>query len=627
MQKDGGRTIRLDRTERHVSLGAEVPDTRVEATARLTAAVVRGEVKCPLDGEGLAQSRLWLKRLRRWDDLTDTARVHLWHEIGRFLVHRFGTDASQSPATEPPRPVTVKTVDELRPSQREDLALRRKAAHLLAQGLAPAAILRQINDEDGVTRHRGWVYKVKARASAGDVAMSDRRTSNRRPRVMPVAASLLVEECQYADTSRPTISGIHAHIAEKLHDTPLRTPSRSWVRKELRVHPQQELFRTLGPDEARRQTRPIDPTRDASVVPGQIFEVDSTELDVWIRVVDRHGEPRAIRPWLTVVLDVGSRAVVGLHLTIGAVSEASVFHAVANAFLEKLDPAWPMSGMPRVLRFDRGSEYGRRFRATMGALGIDCDQGRPGDKDERAKVERFFLTLRNFIVGLEGATKALGTDAERVHRALPNLLTATEFLDRLRNWVVRLYHARRHAGLNDIPLAAWATGNLAAAVTPEQLRALLPHERELKVKHGQLQVQEDGVRYTLTGPALVDFPEARVRIRWGGSLDHVALFDIASNRYLGDAVSLDHPQASEYGESLRTLRAEGCAIDRSLRAQHRIKSKLTASVSRLVAGALAEPEEPTDAEPWPADDDASDRVATRATLQHYLRTGTRKESA
>ena len=54
---------------------------------------------------------------------------------------------------------------------------------------------------------------------------------------------------------------------------------------------------------------------------------------------------------------------------------------------------------------------------------------------------------------------------------------------------------------------------------------------------------------------------------------------------------------------------------------------MTSHLPHVVAGALAEPEEPTDAEPWPADDDASDRVATRATLQHYLRTGTRKESA
>ena len=71
------------------------------------------------------------------------------------------------------------------------------------------------------------------------------------------------------------------------------------------------------------------------------------------------------RPWLTLVLDVFSRCVLGFYLSFDAPSAAGVALAVGQAVLAKpdwlgergLDLAWPMHGIPRSLHLDNGKEF------------------------------------------------------------------------------------------------------------------------------------------------------------------------------------------------------------------------------------------------------------------------------
>lgn len=103
-------------------------------------------------------------------------------------------------------------------------------------------------------------------------------------------------------------------------------------------------------------------------------QIDHSPVDV-IVVDDRHRLPIG-RPYVTAAIDVASRCVVGLVVTLEAPSATSVglclAHMVADkrAWLERLgvEAVWPMSGKPGELYTDNAAE----FRSE--ALRRGCEQ-------------------------------------------------------------------------------------------------------------------------------------------------------------------------------------------------------------------------------------------------------------
>jgi putative transposase len=94
------------------------------------------------------------------------------------------------------------------------------------------------------------------------------------------------------------------------------------------------------------------------------LQIDHTLADVM--VVDREHRQSIGRPWLTLAVDVASRAVVGFGVSLenpSALSVSLVFsHAVlpkaswfADRELQNLD--WPMAGLPRLIHVDNGKEF------------------------------------------------------------------------------------------------------------------------------------------------------------------------------------------------------------------------------------------------------------------------------
>jgi putative transposase len=107
------------------------------------------------------------------------------------------------------------------------------------------------------------------------------------------------------------------------------------------------------------------------------------------------------RPYLTVAIDVASRCVVGLVVTLEAPSATSVGLCLAHAatdkrpWLERLgvEAVWPMSGKPRELYLDNAAEF------QSEALRRGCDQHGiklrpcPGGRSRRWCNRRFRAPL------------------------------------------------------------------------------------------------------------------------------------------------------------------------------------------------------------------------------------------
>jgi putative transposase len=130
-------------------------------------------------------------------------------------------------------------------------------------------------------------------------------------------------------------------------------------------------------------------------------------------VVDEQHRRPVGRPYVTAAIDVFSRALVGLVVTLEAPSALSVGlclgHMVTDkqAWLERLDVdvAWPMSGKPRDLYLDSAAEFkSEALRRGCEQHGVKLGHRPPGEPHYGGIVERVIGTMMQMVHELPGTT-------------------------------------------------------------------------------------------------------------------------------------------------------------------------------------------------------------------------------
>ncbi len=171
---------------------------------------------------------------------------------------------------------------------------------------------------------------------------------------------------------------------------------------------------------------------------------------------------------MTVAIDVFSRCIVGLVVTLEAPSALSVGLCLAHmvtdkrAWLERLgveaDIGWPMSGKPMQLHLDNAAEFNSE------ALRRGCDQHgiglryRPaGQPHYGGIVERLIGTMMQLVHELPGTTFS----SPQQRGSYDSQATAVLTLAELQKWLalaVASYHGQVHGTLQQTPAGRWAEG-------------------------------------------------------------------------------------------------------------------------------------------------------------------------
>src|SRR5260370_2859354 len=97
--------------------------------------------------------------------------------------------------------------------------------------------------------------------------------------------------------------------------------------------------------------------------PLAVMQIDHTPVDAI--VVDSLTRKAIARPWLTLAIDVATRVVMGMSVTLEAPSIHSVSLALTHACLPKtrwiadrgLDVGWDAWGLPKALHMDNAREF------------------------------------------------------------------------------------------------------------------------------------------------------------------------------------------------------------------------------------------------------------------------------
>jgi len=321
--------------------------------------------------------------------------------------------------------------------------------------------------ELGVSRRQ--VYGLVGRWRAGEGLASDMlpgsSSGGRGGGRLPDEVEAVVRDVlrtRYLTRQRRPVTLVCREITRECRVRGLRAPSRGTVlRRIAKLDPVGALSAREGRDAAR-------PLRSAGGVPPEVGElleqvqIDHTPVDV-IVVDERHRLP-AGRPYVTIAIDVASRCVPGLVVTLEAPSATSVGLCLAHtvtgkgAWLEQLgvEAAWPMSGKPRELFVDNAAEFkSEALRRGCDQHGIALRYRPPGQPHFGGVVERVIGTMMQMVHELPGTTFSSPGDRGSYDSNGKAVLTLRE----LQRWLalaVACYHGQVHQTLGRTPAGVWA---------------------------------------------------------------------------------------------------------------------------------------------------------------------------
>lgn len=202
-----------------------------------------------------------------------------------------------------------------------------------------------------------------------------------------------------------------------------------------------------------------------------LVQMDHTRADV-ILVDSIHREELG-RPWLTLLVEVWTRSILGFYVSFGDPSIFRCGRAVANALLPK-EPLlarlgvavdYPMYGQFARLHADHAAPHrAESFRRACLANGIDPDVRPRGPAHFGGHIERLIGTMVGKMRLLPGATGSNVTQRDGYDAGQAAAMTLGEF-ERWMLLQIGIYHNDPHKGLGgQCPAQAWAQATANGAL-------------------------------------------------------------------------------------------------------------------------------------------------------------------
>lgn len=351
------------------------------------------------------------------------------------------------------------------------LAVRRAEVigPLAAEGTAGEEAVEAAAEQLGISRRQVYVLLRRWREGQGVVSdlipgRSSGGRGGQRPADEVEAVIREVLRKHYLTRQRKTAAAVHREVTRVCRVRGLPVPSRgAIVRRIVGLDPHAETTAREGADAARTLESAGGQVPPVLGVLEQV-QIDHTVVD--LIVVDEHHRLPIGRPYVTAGIDVFSRCIVGLVITLEAPSALSVGLCLAHmvtdkrAWLERLgvEAAWPMAGKPGELYLDNAAEFkSEALRRGCEEHGITLRYRPPGRPHYGGIVERVIGTLMEMVHELPGTTFSNPAQRGSYDSEARAVLTVAE----LEKWLavaVASYHGQVHGTTGQTPQARWAAG-------------------------------------------------------------------------------------------------------------------------------------------------------------------------
>ena len=303
----------------------------------------------------------------------------------------------------------------------------------------------------------------------------------------------------YLRREKPSLASLHREVQQTCHKAGATPPSYKAIQSRvLDLDPREVITRRMGPKQAVQLLTPVKAGLHVKE-PLQLLQMDHTLVDVV--VVDEVDREPIGRPWLTLAIDVATRAVPGFHLSLEAPSATSVALALSMAVLPKnkflaaqhVDFDWPCQGLPKAVHLDNAREFhSNALKRGCEEHGIEITFRPPGRPHFGGHIERLIGTMMGQVHLLPGTTFSSIAARGDYKPADTAVMTMRELERWLTLQVTGIYHRSLHRGLGRSPQQAWNQ----ARKSPAQVRMpyseqqfyidFLPYERRV--------IRRDGIR-------------------------------------------------------------------------------------------------------------------------------------
>lgn len=352
----------------------------------------------------------------------------------------------------------------------EQARARARVISQLAQSQpATHAAVDRATQELGVSRRQVYELLDRYRQGSGLVTdlISRRSSGGKGGSRLPEPVEQIIRETirkRFLTRQKRSVSSVHREIVRLCARQGLPAPAHNTVAARIaRMDPVEVGRRRGGPDSVR-------PLQSAGGQPPSIKEIleqvqiDHTVIDV-IVVDDRERQPIG-RPYLTMAIDVFSRCILGMVVTLEPPSAVSVGLCLAHAVQDKrpwleqleVEASWPMSGKPKALYVDNAREF-KSEALTRGCQqhGIELGYRPPGQPQYGGIIERVIGTAMHEIHELPGTTFSNPVQRGSYDAEKKAALTIAE----LEKWLalaIATYHGTIHRTLSQTPAGQWEQG-------------------------------------------------------------------------------------------------------------------------------------------------------------------------
>ncbi len=315
------------------------------------------------------------------------------------------------------------------------------------------------------------VYELIRRYKAGsglvtDLAPSGSSGGKGKSRIAPEVEVIIADVLKtlYLSRQRRSRAVITREILMRCRNAGHRAPTYNTIDSRIEMLDPMLVTRKRQGGTAARHLQSAAGETPPSPGPLEVIQIDHTKMDVV--VVDEPSREPIGRPSLTLAIDVFTRCIVGMLLTLEAPSALSVglclVHVVTDksAWLERLGleiRMWPMHGKPKRIYVDNGPDFhSEALKRGCEQYGIVRDYRPKGQPHFGGIIERVIGTAMTMANEVPGTTfsniKERGT--------YKSDKTASLTLAELEKWLalaIARYHGTVHSSLSETPAAVWKT--------------------------------------------------------------------------------------------------------------------------------------------------------------------------
>lgn len=270
----------------------------------------------------------------------------------------------------------------------------------------------------------------------------------------------------YLNRQKFNFKKIYRTISKECKKLKLEAPHENTVRNRIdEINPKLATKKRDGYKASRTKYSNFEGEFPEGNYPLEVVQIDHTPLD--IQLVDKiHREPIG-KAYLTLAIDVYSRMITGVYISLQAPGYFNVSQCLFNIFTDKsnllnkydVDGDWSIHGIPRIIHVDNGSDLvSADMQKVCDDLGITLMKRPVARPQFGGHVERVLQTINSEVHNLSGTTRSnivQKGDYDSIGKAIFTLEEITQWV---LNYIVNIYHKTYHYGIQTTPNERYTYG-------------------------------------------------------------------------------------------------------------------------------------------------------------------------